>query len=144
MIAITYVSAATDRFTNQQLLSLLKQAHRHNGANNITGLLLYNNAGTFLQVLEGEPEVVDALYNSIMKDPRHKRINKISRKTITERTFPHWKMGFRNITNMDISNIDGYSNFLQDSNSSDFLTKNANFSLSLLNHFKKKSEEILL
>lgn len=62
----------------------------------MSGLLLYCNQ-SFLQVLEGETEPVEALYQKIEKDPRHDKLRLLSRAPITVRKFPEWSMGFEHV-----------------------------------------------
>ncbi len=71
MLQIVYASAATSGFTQKDLVKLLGLARERNTAAGISGRLLYHNK-SFLQVLEGPRERVDALFTKIAKDPRHK------------------------------------------------------------------------
>jgi hypothetical protein len=96
MIRLTYASTASQEWSPEDLLKLLKQARTNNGAKNITGILLYSN-GTFFQVLEGEEAAVENLFRTIEKDPRHKNCTIIERLNITERAFQYWSMGFEKI-----------------------------------------------
>lgn len=144
MIALSYVSRASHRFDNQQLTELLTHCHRVNGQKNITGLLLYNGSGTFLQVLEGEQETIEKLYLSICSDKRHSRVNCISRKLVPQRNFPDWKMGFRNLVNEPINSMSGFSDFMQTDDKEDYLSKNPSMVDSMLLHFKNKSNEVAL
>ncbi len=70
MIQISYLSAATRPMSTDEVLALLRQCLANNEANDVTGLLIYNNE-TFLQTLEGDEQIVDELYRKIQKDPRH-------------------------------------------------------------------------
>ncbi len=144
MISLSYVSCATQRFSNDELSNLLKKCHHHNNQHEISGLLLYNGAGTFLQTLEGDAEVVDALYARIKADSRHQRVNCIHRKEIEERDFPNWKMGYRNLSNVPIDSLSGFSDFMQSQESDQYLIENASFAQNMLSYFKHKSNEIVL
>jgi hypothetical protein len=46
----------------------------------------------FLQALEGERDVVNALYNRIVADPRHERCEILRYGRIATRRFDQWKM----------------------------------------------------
>lgn len=144
MIALTYVSSATKRFTDEELSSLLKTCHHFNTISNISGLLLYNHSGTFLQILEGDAENVEAIYEKITADTRHQRVHRISRKDITEREFPDWKMGFRNLSNTPLNHINGFSDFMESEKPADYLLKEASFAKEILTHFKNTSNEVVL
>jgi len=144
MINLSYVSCAKERFSDEQLSDLLKKCHQYNSQHNITGLLLYNGAGTFLQALEGDPKVIDKLYNNIQHDPRHHRVNCIHRKEISARDFPNWKMGFRNLSNIPVTSLTGFSAFMQTEESDQYLIENSSFAQNMLGYFKQKSNEVVL
>jgi uncharacterized Fe-S cluster-containing MiaB family protein len=110
MLQIVYASAATVPFGQSDLIELLKIARQKNSAVDISGMLLYN-AGSFLQVLEGPDENVDALYAKIQKDTRHARFLLLSRKAIQEREFEKWSMGFVNATRVDIK-VEGFVDYV--------------------------------
>lgn len=55
----------------------------------------------FLQYLEGEAAVVDALYANISRDPRHHNVRLLLRKTIQQRDFLHWSLGVKRILDTD-------------------------------------------
>lgn len=74
MIRLCYISSSVGRPESDALVKILKECHANNGPRNITGLLLYNGKGTFLQALEGEPKAVDSLFEHIRKDNRHERV----------------------------------------------------------------------
>ena len=61
-----------------------------------------------LTVLEGEEEVVHATYDTISRDNRHKGLIKMIDFGIKERSFIDWSMGFKQISNNDWSQIEGY------------------------------------
>ncbi len=60
MIRITYLSQATPNFASIDLIHLLEQCHLNNPKRGLTGLLIFGN-DTFLQTIEGEGKIVDAL-----------------------------------------------------------------------------------
>jgi hypothetical protein len=81
MIQASYLSRATEPMSAEQLLSLLLQSRLNNAARGITGMLLYGNQ-TFLQVIEGEAGVVDALVERIGTDMRHSGVKILGRKSV--------------------------------------------------------------
>lgn len=112
MITLIYGSSATHEMTETQLLDLLNTAKSNNEEVGITGMLLYKG-GNFLQVLEGEKEAVESLYNKIRKDPRHKSVMTIFVRPLKERVFGDWKMGFANLDTLDVSAMpEGFSDFM--------------------------------
>ena len=140
MIEMIYVSKASSRFTEKELKELLAKARTNNTKTGLTGLLLYDGQGTFIQVLEGEESVIEALFKTIKYDKRHSRVNVLWRKDIEERGFPDWKMGYQNILDMDTSTIMGFSDFLQQDKNHDYVLTNPGFVLNMLNHFKSKHQ----
>ncbi|TVR20458.1 MAG: BLUF domain-containing protein [Anaerolineaceae bacterium] len=123
LIQLIYASSAVELFTKQQLVDLLHEARTHNKAAGITGMLLYRD-GNFLQVLEGEAKAVDALYQGILKDPRHTNVLTISRREIESRIFHDWEMGFTTIEDEDIRKYPGFTDFLQKPFTPDYLAEN--------------------
>ena len=93
MIQMAYISGAQKPFTPAQLDALLARARSNNLAAGITGVLLYLE-GSFLQVLEGDDEIVEQTFDRISRDIRHGRVQKLFVREIDERDFGDWRMGF--------------------------------------------------
>ena len=70
LVHLVYTSIAAREFSKEDHTELLKKSRAANELLGVTGMLLFSE-GNFFQVLEGEPEVVDALYTKISRDPRH-------------------------------------------------------------------------
>lgn len=96
MFYVIYVSSAVQLMNDEALLSLLQQCRKKNAALGITGMLLYKQ-GNFMQLLEGEEEVVLELFDTIKKDSRHKDLITITTDNIADRSFEDWSMGFQNM-----------------------------------------------
>jgi hypothetical protein len=111
VIQLIYRSAARTPFSQRQLTELLTHARDNNLRLGMTGMLLYDD-GSFLQVLEGEPEQLLPLYASILLDPRHHGITKLLEREIEERQFGDWQMGFVSVARLGVT-IPGYSDFLR-------------------------------
>jgi hypothetical protein len=110
MIRITYVSRESSDLTSDELLALLSQCHRNNPGRGLTGMLLHGN-GTFLQVLEGEDLVVDALMAVIANDPRHTDVKIVRRESVATRQYADWSMGFERVTDQTLQSVAGLRNF---------------------------------
>jgi hypothetical protein len=93
LIQLIYASAAVKPFSGNDLRKLLLKARTNNSAIGVSGLLLYNH-GSFFQVLEGEAENVNPLFERIGRDPRHNQVLLLSRKDVEEPCFGDWSMGF--------------------------------------------------
>jgi hypothetical protein len=98
--------------SDDSLKDLLKNLRLKNQQLNVTGMLLYLDP-FFIQILEGEEDVVNALFNAIKQDVRHQRVKVIYKKPIEKRCFPNWTMGFNKISDEDVETIEGFSDFLQ-------------------------------
>lgn len=109
MHRIVYLSSATGDLDEQQLKGLLLHSRRKNQARAITGLLLVSE-GDILQVLEGERQAVEQLYDIIARDIRHSHIYKLADGPIPERAFPDWSMGFATATPEKFEQLAGYRN----------------------------------
>lgn len=113
MLSLIYVSTSVKLLNDEELLDILKVSRENNSSREVTGLLLYKG-GNFMQVLEGPDEVVEAVFETIKADPRHKDVIVLSREQISNRQFPAWEMAFQNLDNPEVKNEPGYSQFLQD------------------------------
>lgn len=113
MLSLIYVSTSVKLLNDEELLDILKVSRENNSSRDATGLLLYKG-GNFMQVLEGPDEVVEAVFETIKADPRHKDVIVLSREQISNRQFPAWEMAFQNLDNPEVKNEPGYSQFLQD------------------------------
>jgi hypothetical protein len=135
MIQISYVSAAAHPLTAEELLALLEQCLKNNAANGITGMLLYGN-GTFLQTLEGDEKTIDALVERIRTDPRHAKIQFLSRTSIQSRHYSEWTMGFKRVSDRVLQAIPGLNDFGERNFNFDFLTQNDSVVETLMNHYR--------
>lgn len=114
MVSILYVSSSAGLFSDSELVDLLEQSRDNNARSGITGMLLYKD-GNFMQVMEGPEQAVNELYERILKDKRHAGLMLLFKEPIEERQFPSWTMGFRNLRDVDMREMPGYSDFLEES-----------------------------
>jgi Sensors of blue-light using FAD len=110
LIHCIYTSAATRSFEATALATLLQAAREKNDRLGLTGLLLHTE-GTFFQVLEGQAEIVDALFATIELDKRHTEVTKIIREPIPHRVFSEWTMGFSEMTRKELAGLNGTNDF---------------------------------
>lgn len=109
---LLYSSAAAKKMSAAELVRLLEQARAKNARLGITGLLVYHNR-EFMQLLEGERDEVQSLWQTIRFDDRHTSVRVIYEGPIEERGFASWRMGFRNLGKVDVEALAGYSRFLE-------------------------------
>lgn len=89
---LVYCSTAVSLFSREELMALARDAARQNADIGITGELFYCG-GTFMQMLEGEGEVVRSLFERIAQDERHTFVELVFEGGCGERTFARWSMG---------------------------------------------------
>ncbi len=106
LISVIYASRASEHFNEHEIPDLLKQARLANAGHEITGMLLYIG-GSFLQVLEGRPGVVDSVYRTILRDPRHTQVTLIARDTILERAYEGWTMNHTTLDPVEAGEVIG-------------------------------------
>ena len=94
---LSYYSQSVGPMDHAELQELLQRARDSNRRQDISGIPIYNS-GCFLQLIEGEMEKVDLLYDKIFTDPRHRDVQLIFRQFSAERIFKkNWYMLNRNI-----------------------------------------------
>ena len=94
LIELTYVSEPAQNMSFLGLMRLLYHSYSKNQALGITGALIYEN-NQFGQVIEGLEKDIEALWQKIQKDSRHKNVRLIEAKSISERSFSKWTMVFQ-------------------------------------------------
>ena len=104
MYRIIYLSSATKMMSELELNKLLEQSRIKNKALDITGVLLYFD-GDFMQVIEGDETNVKNLYQSIVRDDRHRSVICVFSDHIEDRQFAEWSMGFNKTNYVDIRKI---------------------------------------
>ena len=112
LIQCIYSSVASSIFSEDDLPELLAAARRANAKRHVTGMLAYIN-GNFLQVIEGDDDVIDGLFNKIKGDPRHKRVLLLAREPITARYFSDWSMGFEALLPSEVGPLVGENDFFE-------------------------------
>ncbi len=88
---LTYKSMATTNPTPADLKAMVSKARARNRELGITGMLLFED-GCFLQTLEGPPDQLDMVWDSIKRDPRHRDIQVLSEHVINSRLFSAWDL----------------------------------------------------
>ncbi len=70
IVQLTYGSCATEKFELDDLYKIVAKANKTNQLKNVSGLLVFHE-NCFYQILEGEEEKVNAIFDKIKNDPRH-------------------------------------------------------------------------
>lgn len=92
MYNLVYRSTA-NTLSSTQVDDILNESRDFNKRNDITGCLIYHK-GFFIQYLEGEAEIVLALFEKIRVDPRHYEVILLSKGNIYSREFDTWSMAY--------------------------------------------------
>ncbi len=101
---ITYFSSAVQTTTQQIVVDIVNFSRVKNARLGITGVLLYIN-GHIVQVLEGQQQAVEDLYNSIQADPRHTDVRTVIHRPISQRLFSQWYMGYETLTTQQYEEV---------------------------------------
>lgn len=101
---IVYFSSSVRPLKEDDLLTILANSRRNNRVLRITGVLLYVH-GRIIQVLEGERDTLETLYQRIKEDKRHTNVTRVLDRPIGERLFSNWEMGYQTITTRQLDDI---------------------------------------
>lgn len=91
MLQLVYISTVVG---DPDTAAILRVSRRNNERAGITGLL-YCDGRRFLQALEGEPPAVEAAFERIRRDVRHRAVVVLSRREVAAREFGPWAMAER-------------------------------------------------
>ena len=106
LVRLLYASRAAREIDDALVASILESSQKHNLEHGITGILCtYSQGNVFLQVLEGGRAAVNALYGTIVRDPRHRDVTLLDYAEIAERRFANWRMGSVNLNRVNLGSI---------------------------------------
>ena len=138
MFELVYRSIAKPDISAVDIENILYASRVFNSAKNITGCLLFYNH-EFIQLLEGERQTVEELYETIKKDHRHSSVTLIAHSDKKERAFQHWSMAYQQLGSTDLDRLSSnlvVKNFIALSQ----FSENPTYAISL---FLLKAKEIL-
>ena len=136
MICLVYVSSAIRGLSNDDINSIVKTSEVSNKILNITGLLLYKG-GNFMQLIEGDSEIVHILQIKIKDDIRHTGMITLLSENITHRNFENWSMGYQDIDSLMGNDREVIKPLIIGEFDSEIYRKNPYRALDLLKAFKK-------
>ncbi len=93
LVRLTYASRASHSVSAELIREVLDSSQRNNPNRGLTGIL-FCNANIFLQALEGPRAEVNALYNRLADDSRHKDLTVLDYAEINQRRYSNWSMGW--------------------------------------------------
>lgn len=91
-----------DVLTNELLFSLAEKSARNNAEQDISGLLILSDE-TFLQVLEGPDDAINALYAKIITNKLHHDVTLLSYEQVARRNFGDWGMRIVDLNDVPMS-----------------------------------------
>ncbi len=94
---LIYTSFRKPSCDESEIKKILASCEKNNPEHGLTGVLLHSE-NRFIQYIEGEPEKLLALYDTIKEDDRHTAVNQRSFAPIEKRLFPSWHMGYKNVS----------------------------------------------
>lgn len=107
--ALCYVSTIAPSVPQENIKDLLEQSCRNNDRDKITGILLYSN-GNFFQVLEGDKDKVEEVFEKIRRDKRHYDLITIFKKPVNSTQFESYESEFFGLdTSYSEQDIDFYT-----------------------------------
>ncbi|MBC7991782.1 MAG: BLUF domain-containing protein [Rhizobacter sp.] len=89
----TFAPSAAHQGLDPSVARILAKSRKNNATLGIVGGLLFGD-GCFLQCLEGNADAVDALYERIKSDPRHRDVTVLSRSPVVRTSFGAWSMKY--------------------------------------------------
>jgi len=93
---LIYTSVSSAQSEKDEVSNILAVSEKNNDVSAITGLLMFDGH-RYIQILEGETENVDRLYNVISKDSRHQKLELLHKGGITSRSFENWRMAYESL-----------------------------------------------
>ncbi|MBD2177721.1 BLUF domain-containing protein [Pseudanabaena sp. FACHB-1998] len=92
MKRLTYISSFSRSLSKREIEAIGHISQTNNSREGITGVLLSCNS-IFFQILEGDEDCIDRLYEKILRDDRHNGILCLkSEQNVSTRKFPDWSM----------------------------------------------------
>lgn len=97
LLRLTYASRACfddvhgSAGIHPEVARILIQSRRNNPRRGLVGALYFGD-GCFFQVLEGPAAEVEALYQRLQQDPRHRDLQVLGREVVPRRSFAGWAM----------------------------------------------------
>ena len=138
MHELFYCSMATREMQDADILDLLEVSREKNSRLEVTGLLVYQKrTREFMQILEGEKQVIFDLLETIKADERHRSLKLVYNGEIPERSFKNWSMGFADLESVDKSKLEGVSEFLEKGYTHELIQNEPSHAILLMETFKK-------
>ncbi len=93
LLELIYTSLAKPQSSAENVKDILESSQRNNPSTGVTGLLLFDG-DRYIQILEGDVENVENLFEVISADPRHYGLELLHKGPIVDRAFQTWRMAY--------------------------------------------------
>ena len=110
LYGLLYVSQAKHELGDQELNEISATSSLNNRKDQISGALLYMQ-GEFLQILEGDENVLMDTYRRIDADDRHQSANLFFYGPIEKRNFDNWDMRYSQVQVQRFQRLTGLDSF---------------------------------
>ncbi|WP_255988071.1 BLUF domain-containing protein [Chitinolyticbacter albus] len=108
LVRLIYASRASAPITVESVEAILQASRARNPELGLTGVLCYTG-DVFVQALEGGREQVNALYNRLQRDPRHRDLVLLDYAEIPARRYASWSMAKMRLDKVNVSLLLKYS-----------------------------------
>lgn len=93
---LIYTSSRRAKCDDTEIEKILNSCKKNNPHENISGILLHSEK-RFVQYLEGDKDKIMELFENIKQDSRHGGVNLRDYSPISEKKFPSWNMGYKDV-----------------------------------------------
>jgi len=107
MVRLIYASESVQECGLQDVHEILQFARKNNEEKGITGILCYDTA-FFVQWIEGARQKINELYETILRDKRHRNVTILEYVEIEKREFEAWSMAYVSTQSVDRKTIFKY------------------------------------
>lgn len=105
MYQICYTSFIRDDLKASDIIEdIKKSAQINNIREKITGKLIYSDT-VFVQLIEGQKDKVEGLFETIKSDDRHQKVKLLFEQYSNQRTFGRWSMKFNFVDQISLKQI---------------------------------------
>lgn len=101
---LSYLSLTQDDITQADFERLTARAELSNRERGVTGMLAVGG-GILFQVLEGPRDVIEALFQRIRRDVRHRSVQVLTDEVLASRDFEGFPMAFRTLDEEAVETI---------------------------------------
>lgn len=93
MYQLSYSSIATQDICQEVIKGILETSRERNRAIGVTGCLVFHKS-SFVQIIEGEKKHIQALFQDISRDKRHRDVTLLWEGRNSGRNFGDWNMAY--------------------------------------------------